>query len=213
MATKFKLKIRNPELRLQIEQITGAINALEEAATAAGEGTPTVAVAAAKSANTLIIGAIPGDKEYLKIVFGDEEEQYTFVAKPVDWNDEEDGEWAPGENQIDVTTGVELSAVKAAVLAALKGSDIVFPADEWTTNSLIITAIEAGVAGDGIATTDDLTGDGDGFSSATLVGGVDAVPGTPGVDGQIMYDSTYLYVSVGVSTETESKWKKITFTS
>ncbi len=212
MATKFKLKIRNPELKLQIEQITGAINALEEAATAAGEGTPTVPAAAVKSANTLLISAVPADEEYLKIVFGDEEEQYTFVAKPVDWNDEEDGEWAPGENQIDVTTGVELSAVKAAVLAALKGSGIVSPADEWSNDSLTITAIEAGVAGDTIATTDTLTETGDGFSSATLAGGADAVLGIPGVDGQIMYDSTYLYVSVGVSTETESKWKGVALT-
>lgn len=205
MATKFKLKIRNPELKLQIEQITGAINALEEAATAAGEGTPTVAVAAVASTGTLTMETNPTAAETIVITQGEVVETYTFKATP--------GEEDDPLGDFDVEIGDAVADTQAALVLVVNAQSALVSVGDFASDAAVFTAKVKGVIGDTIETEDTLTAAGDGFAAAALSGGVDAVPGTPGVDGQIMYDSTYLYVSVGVSTETESNWKKITFTS
>jgi hypothetical protein len=75
------------------------------------------------------------------------------------------------------------------------------------TDEIAITAKTAGVAGNTIATTDDLTADGDGFSKATLEDGADAVAEGAGVPGQIKFDADNLYICIA-----ENNWKKIALT-
>lgn len=202
MATEFILKVRNPELKDQLEEIVGVINTLEDGVAdlesevayleagveaVAVSGAPT---APAASTGTLSIATQPEADDTITISQGDVTEVYTFVEV--------------AEDDFDVALGIDVDATQVALAAVINDHSALVSAGAFAANASTITAKVKGVIGDTIATVTDLTDETDGFSAENLSGGVD---GTAGLDGQIRYAADKIYVSVGVSTTAVSNWK------
>lgn len=160
----------------------------------ATEGTPVNAVAAS---GTLTVANQPNAGENLTIG----SKVYTFTAT--------------GEADVDgeIPIGGNLAATQASIVTAIKGTD------GWNTahptvdcgaafagNALTVSAKTKGVAGNSIATTDTLTGSGDGFGAAALASGVD---GTVGLENQLVRDGSYLYVATADNTIADTNWRRI----
>lgn len=195
MATEFILKVRNPELKDQLEEIVGVINTLEDDVAALETGVEAVAVYGAPftpvaATGTLTIATQPTADDTITIAQGDVTEVYTFV-------EDADGDF-------DVALGNDVDATQVALAAVINDHSALVTAGAFAANASTITAKVKGVIGNTIATTSDLTGETDGFAAATLGTGFD---GTEGLDGQIRYDADKIYVSVGVSTTAVSNWK------
>lgn len=208
MATEFILKVRNPELKDQLEEIVGVINTLEDGVAGLESevahleaGVEAVAVSGAPTApaaatGTLSIATQPAVADTITISQGDVTEVYTFVETAED-----------AEGDFDVVLGVNVEATQVALAAVINGHSALVSAGVFAANASTITAKVKGVIGDTITTVTDLTDGTDGFSAENLSGGVD---GTAGLDGQIRYDANKIYVSVGVSTTAVSNWKYAT---
>ncbi len=209
MATEFILKVRNPELKDQLEEIVGVINTLEAGVADLGAGVAdlkgevaglkagveAVAVygaptAPAAATGTLSIATQPAVADTITISQGDVTEVYTFVEA--------------AEGDFDVVLGVNVEATQVALAAVINDHSALVSAGAFAANASTITAKVKGVIGNTIATVTDLTDKTDGFAAATLGTGVD---GTAGLDGQIRYAADKIYVSVGVSTTAVSNWK------
>ncbi|UYA98692.1 putative major tail structural protein [Xanthomonas phage vB_Xar_IVIA-DoCa5] len=127
-----------------------------------GSGTPAVA-----ASNTLTLGTQPtaGDTMTIGAV------TYTFVAA-VDFD-------AAGE----IAIGSTLAHTQQNIRNALEGDDGINTEHPtavigvFSTNVATVTAKTAGVAGNSIVTTETFTAGGNVFSSGTLAGGADAIPG------------------------------------
>lgn len=209
MATEFILKVRNPELKDQLEEIVGVINTLEDdvAALETGvealeAGVEAVAVSGAPVAPVAATGALtiatqPTAADTITIAQGDVTEVYTFVEVAED---------EVAEDDFDVALGLDVDATQTALAAVINEHSALVTAGAFAANASVITAKVKGVIGNTIATTSGLTDEDetDGFAAATLGTGVD---GTEGLDGQIRYASDRIYVSVGVSTTAVSNWK------
>lgn len=188
MATEFNLKVRNPELKRQLEEIVGVVNTLEDANTAvAVSGAPTAPVA---STVDLGLATQPTAGDTFSISQGFVVEEYTFV------------EIASGA--FDIALGIDVAATQANVVTAINTNSELVNAGAFVANVSELTALVAGAAGDTIAVESVFTDGTDGFSATNLSGGVD---GTVGFDGQLRYASDALYVSVGESTTAVSNWK------
>lgn len=195
MATEFILKVRNPELKDQLEEIVGVINTLEDDVAALETGVEAVAVSGAPVApvaatGTLTIATQPTAADTITISQGDVTEVYTFVEV--------------AEDDFDVALGLDVNATQTALAAVINDHSALVTAGAFADNDSVITAKVKGVIGNTIATTSELTAETDGFSAENLSGGVD---GTAGLDGQIRYAADKIYVSVGVSTTAVSNWK------
>lgn len=195
MATEFILKVRNPELKDQLEEIVGVINTLEDEVADLEAGVEAVAVSGAPVApvaatGTLSIATQPAAADTITISQGDVTEVYTFVEV--------------AEDDFDVVLGIDVDATQVALAAVINDHSALVSAGAFAANASTITAKVKGVIGDTIATVTDLTDETDGFAAATLGNGVD---GTAGLDGQIRYAADKIYVSVGVSTTAVSNWK------
>lgn len=202
MATEFILKVRNPELKDQLEEIVGVINTLEDDVAALETGVEAVAVSGAPVApvaatGTLTIATQPTAADTITIAQGDVTEVYTFVEVAED---------EVAEDDFDVALGLDVDATQTALAAVINEHSALVTAGAFAANASVITAKVKGVIGNTIATTSGLTDEDetDGFAAATLGTGVD---GTEGLDGQIRYASDRIYVSVGVSTTAVSNWK------
>ena len=195
MATEFILKVRNPELKDQLEEIVGVINTLEDDVADLEAGVEAVAVSGAPVApvaatGTLTIATQPTAADTITISQGDVTEVYTFVEV--------------AEDDFDVALGLDVNATQIALAAVINDHSALVTAGAFAANDSVITAKVKGVIGNTIATTSELTAETDGFAAATLGTGVD---GTAGLDGQIRYAADKIYVSVGVSTTAVSNWK------
>ena len=195
MATEFILKVRNPELKDQLEEIVGVINTLEDEVADLEAGVEAVAVSGAPVApvaatGTLSIATQPAAADTITISQGDVTEVYTFVEV--------------AEDDFDVALGIDVDATQVALAAVINDHSALVSAGAFAANASTITAKVKGVIGDTIATVTDLTDETDGLSAENLSGGVD---GTAGLDGQIRYAADKIYVSVGVSTTAVSNWK------
>lgn len=117
-------------------------------------------------------------------------------------------------NQIGIGAG--LAAAKAAFLAAIGGTDTFntahpqVTAEAFSGNNSTITAKTKGAAGNSIATTETMAGSGNAFAAATLGSGVD---GTLGNNGEVVKDSSYLYVAVAKNTVSGANWRRISLGS
>jgi hypothetical protein len=202
MATEFILKVRNPELKDQLEEIVGVINTLEDGVAGlesevayleagveavAVSGAPVAPVAAT---GILTIATQPTAADTITIAQGAVTEVYTFVEA--------------AEGDFDVALGLDVGATQVALAAVINDHSALVTAGAFAANASTITAKVKGVIGNTIATTSELTAETDGFAAATLGTGVD---GTAGLDGQIRYAADKIYVSVGVSTTAVSNWK------
>lgn len=195
MATEFILKVRNPELKDQLEEIVGVINTLEDDVAALETGVEAVAVygapfTPAAATGILTIATQPTAADTITIAQGAVTEVYTFVET--------------AEDDFDVALGVDVDATQVALAAVINDHSALVSAGAFAANASTITAKVKGVIGNTIATVTDLTDETDGFSAENLSGGVD---GTAGLDGQIRYAADKIYVSVGVSTTAVSNWK------
>lgn len=195
MATEFILKVRNPELKDQLEEIVGVINTLEDDVATLETGVEAVAVSGAPvvpvaATGTLTIATQPTAADTITISQGDVTEVYTFVEV--------------AEDDFDVALGLDVNATQIALAAVINDHSALVTAGAFAANDSVITAKVKGVIGNTIATTSELTAETDGFAAATLGTGVD---GTAGLDGQIRYAADKIYVSVGVSTTAVSNWK------
>ncbi len=195
MATEFILKVRNPELKDQLEEIVGVINTLEDDVATLETGVEAVAVSGAPvvpvaATGTLTIATQPTAADTITISQGDVTEVYTFVEV--------------AEDDFDVALGLDVNATQIALAAVINDHSALVTAGAFAANDSVITTKVKGVIGNTIATTSELTAETDGFAAATLGTGVD---GTAGLDGQIRYDADKIYVSVGVSTTAVSNWK------
>lgn len=195
MATEFILKIRNPELKDQLEEIVGVINTLEDDVAALETGVEAVAVSGAPVApvaatGILTIATQPTAADTITIAQGAVTEVYTFVEV--------------AEGDFDVALGLDVDATQIALAAVINDHSALVSAGAFAADASTITAKVKGVIGNTIATTSELTAETDGFAAATLGTGVD---GTAGLDGQIRYAADKIYVSVGVSTTAVSNWK------
>lgn len=195
MATEFILKVRNPELKDQLEEIVGVINTLEDDVATLETGVEAVAVSGAPVApvaatGTLTIATQPTAADTITISKGNVTEVYTFVEV--------------ADDDFDVALGLDVDATQVALAAAINDHSALVTAGAFAADASTITAKVKGVIGNTIATTSELTAETDGFAAATLGAGVD---GTAGLDGQIRYAADKIYVSVGVSTTAVSNWK------
>ncbi len=195
MATEFILKVRNPELKDQLEEIVGVINTLEDDVATLETGVEAVAVSGAPvvpvaATGTLTIATQPTAADTITISKGDVTEVYTFVEV--------------AEDDFDVALGLDVNATQIALAAVINDHSALVTAGAFAANDSVITAKVKGVIGNTIATTSELTAETDGFAAITLGTGVD---GTAGLDGQIRYAADKIYVSVGVSTTAVSNWK------
>ncbi len=191
-----KLKIRNPEMRAIIEEIVGTL----EAGPVAIKGKPVEPVFAT---GTLTVSEKPEAGDSFAFAYGEDLEVFTFVEEPA-----EAEAWEAGDFEIDLDG--ELTAVRAAIVAAINADSKLVTAGAFSAADATITAAEKGAAGNDIGTAGNFDKEEDGFAKETLEGGVD---GTVGADGAIRFDDTNLYVSVGESTTTEGKWKKAALTT
>jgi len=195
MATEFILKVRNPELKDQLEEIVGVINTLEDDVADLEAGVEAVAVSGAPVApvaatGTLAIATQPTAADTITISQGAVTEVYTFVEV--------------AEDDFDVALGLDVNATQVALAAVINDHSALVTAGAFAANDSVITAKVKGVIGNTIATTSEFTAETDGFAATTLGTGVD---GTAGLDGQIRYAADKIYVSVGVSTTAVSNWK------
>lgn len=195
MATEFILKVRNPELKDQLEEIVGVINTLEDEVADLETGVEAVAVSGAPVApvaatGTLSIATQPTATDTITISQGAVTEVYTFVEV--------------AEDDFDVALGLDVDATQVALAAVINDHSALVSAGVFAANASTITAKVKGVIGNTIAAVTDLTDETDGFVAATLGTGVD---GTAGLDGQIRYDADKIYISVGASTTAVSNWK------
>jgi len=195
MATEFILKVRNPELKDQLEEIVGVINTLEDDVATLETGVEAVAVSGAPvvpvaATGTLTIATQPTAADTITISQGDVTEVYTFVEV--------------AEDDFDVALGLDVNATQIALAAVINDHSALVTAGAFAANDSVITAKVKGVIGNTIATTSEFTAETDGFAATTLGTGVD---GTAGLDGQIRYAADKIYVSVGVSTTAVSNWK------
>jgi len=123
---------------------------------------------------------------------------YTFVETPA-----EDG---------DIAIGLDAAATQANIKAAINGigegqvctahPDVT--CGDFAANAATITARVKGTAGNGIATTEVLTAEGNIFGAATLEGGVD---GTVAAKGTILVDVDKIYVATDANTIADANWK------
>lgn len=188
MATKFNLKVRNPELKRQLEEIVGVVNTLEDANTAvAVYGAPTAPVA---STVDLELATQPTAGDTFSISQGLVVEEFTFVET--------------AEDAFDVALGLDVEATQANIVTAINKDSTLVEAGAFASDVSELTALVAGTVGDTIAVESGFTDETDDFSAENLSGGVD---GTVGFDGQLRYASDALYVSVGESTTAVSNWK------
>ena len=195
MATEFILKIRNPELKDQLEEIVGVINTLEDEVADLETGVEAVAVSGAPVApvaatGTLSIATQPTATDTITISQGAVTEVYTFVEV--------------AEGDFDVALGLDVGATQVALAAFINDHSALVSAGVFAANASTITAKVKGVIGNTIATVTALDDETDGFAADTLGTGAD---GTAGLDGQIRYAADKIYVSVGVSTTAVSNWK------
>lgn len=195
MATEFIWKIRNPEVKEQLQELGGVINTLEDEVAALEAGVEAVAVSGAPVAPVAATGALtlatqPTADDTITISQGEVEEVYTFVAAAVD--------------DFDVEVGADAAAAQANLVTAITDHSAIVTAGAFSANVSTITAKVKGVIGNTIATVTALTDETDGFAAATLGTGVD---GTAGLEGQIRYAADKIYVSVDVSTTAVSNWK------
>ncbi len=93
------------------------------------------------------------------------------------------------------TINVTLASAESAITSDL---DAVKAAIEGNTAADALITVAVGGTGTTLVTADE----------TTLEGGID---GTVGKAGELRYNDTTLYVSVGESTTAESNWKSITF--
>jgi hypothetical protein len=156
-------------------------------------GTPVNAV---EAAGALTIGAIGTVDDTFTI--GDK--VYTVVANGT--------AAADGE----VNAGTDKATFQTAVKAAINGTDGYNVEHEDVVCGAIagddypITAKVAGAAGNDIVTESDFTSGSNLFGAATLEDGVD---GTLGVQGQPMFDDTYLYICAAENTVADKNWRRI----
>ena len=195
MATEFIWKIRNPEVKEQLQELGGVINTLEDEVADLETGVEAVAVSGAPvtpvaATGTLTLAIQPTSANTITISQGAVSEVYTFV------------EVAAGD--FDVALGLDVAATQVALAAVINGHSALVSAGVFAANASTITAKVKGVIGNTIATVTNLTDETDGFAAVTLGTGVD---GTAGLDGQIRYAADKIYVSVGISTTAVSNWK------
>lgn len=95
------------------------------------------------------------------------------------------------------------NAVTALALAITSNATSPVTGVDSDADSVLCTAKVAGVAANSIAT--DTDAENGLWANTTLISGVD---GTIGAKGQFMFDATYFYVSVDVSTISTSYWEK-----
>ncbi len=196
---KLTLKIRNPEMKEQLQLIVDTVNTQ-----AAKLGAPVATIvpyeAAIPSTGTLTLAAVPEAGETIVFELDDVAETFKYVEEV--------------EDEFDIEIDADVTEAQANTVAAINAKSILVTLEDFASNESLVTAKVAGVAGDSIATTETLTGSGDGFTATVLSSGADeveGVEGTVGAAGEIRYTDTHIYVSVAESTKTVNNWKKAAF--
>lgn len=195
---KLTLKIRNPEMKEQLQLIVDTVNT--QAAKLGAPATIVEHVPAISSTGTLTLAAAPEADETIVFELDDVTETFKYVVAATE--------------EFDIEIGADATEAQANTVVAVNAKSTLVTLEDFASDESLVTAKVAGVAGDSIATTETLTGSGDGFTAAVLSSGADeveAVEGTVGAAGEIRYDSTYMYVSVDESTATVNNWKKAAF--
>lgn len=195
---KLTLKIRNPEMKEQLQLIVDTVNT--QAAKLGAPATIVEHVPAIPSTGTLTLAAAPEADETIVFELDDVTETFKYVVAATE--------------EFDIEIGADATEAQANTVVAVNAKSTLVTLEDFASDESLVTAKVAGVAGDSIATTETLTGSGDGFTAAVLSSGADeveAVEGTVGAAGEIRYDSTYMYVSVDESTATVNNWKKAAF--
>lgn len=130
---------------------------------------------------------------------------YTFVATPA----------ATG----DVAIGAAVANSQANLVAAINDGDSFNEASEFVTagdfaaDDCILTAVDGGVAGESVATTETFNAVTNVFDGTTLGTTTEGVDGTLGEAGDCYIDSSYLYFSISDSTLGGGNWRRISLGS
>ena len=195
---KLTLKIRNPEMKEQLQLIVDTVNT--QAAKLGSPATIVEHVPAIPSTGTLTLAAAPEADETIVFELDDVTEIFKYVEEV--------------EDEFDIEIDADVTEAQANTVAAINAKSILVTLEDFASNESLVTAKVAGVAGNEIGTTDTLAEEGDGFTAAVLSSGADeveAVEGTVGAAGEIRYTDTHIYVSVAESTKTVNNWKKAAF--
>ena len=195
---KLTLKIRNPEMKEQLQLIGVTVNT--QPAKLGAPATIVEHVPAIPSTGTLTLAAAPGADETIVFELDDVTETFKYVVAATE--------------EFDIEIGADATEAQANTVVAVNAKSTLVTLEDFASDESLVTAKVAGVAGDSIATTDTLAEEGDGFAAIVLAGGVDeveGVEGTVGAAGEIRYTDTHIYVSVAESTKTVNNWKKAAF--
>jgi phage tail sheath gpL-like len=110
-----------------------------------------------------------------------------------------------GHIAVDISGGATAAASCTALVAAINGdAGAVVIAAEGDGDTVNLTAKVKGAAGNEIATTETCANGS--FAKSTLTGGIN---GTVADKGEILFDSSKLYVAVDTCTVSVSNWKEV----
>jgi hypothetical protein len=103
-----------------------------------------------------------------------------------------------------LTGGTDCTEIEAgaAILAQINTSSALVNATDGGSNDVSLAAKIKGVAGDAITTTTDMANGG--FGAGVLGGGVD---GTVGSKGDVVFDTSHVYVCTAANTIADANWK------
>lgn len=108
----------------------------------------------------------------------------------------------------EVTIGADAPAAVTNIVTAVTADLTTVTAVDGAGNTVVLTAATKGVAGDAIVLTENSTNmavDGTGTLGATTAG----VDGTVGEEGDVLWDSSYLYVSIAANTIAGANWRRV----
>jgi hypothetical protein len=112
------------------------------------------------------------------------------------------GEPTEGNHLVDVSGGVTATQAVTALYSSIESNSYIVSAVDGEGDTVVITAVNAGTAGNDIATATTCVNAS--FAKAKLDGGVN---GTAGVAGQIRYDASYIYICTAHDGDATT-WKK-----
>ncbi len=114
---------------------------------------------------------------------------------------------APGNIPVDIQVDTALEALETTIEAEGTALVTVAPGE---ADTLVVTASIAGVSGNAIPVSEDMTNGGFSGDVTTLIGGVDGTIGNAG-DGYV--DDTYLYKCVANNTVSGKNWRRVSLGS
>lgn len=123
---------------------------------------------------------------------------------------------ASGAEAGEINVGADLAAAKLNLVAAINGTDEINEAHTLVTaaafsgDTMTITAVTKGTAGNAIATTETFTAGTNVWAGATMTGGVD---GTVAVADTAVFYSGYLYYTPTEATTSTASWVRAQFST